>query len=90
MKNPPHPGEVVRYECIEALGLSVTAAAAALGVTRQTLSNLINGSAGISPEMALRLESGFSGTAEHWLRMQSAYELAAARKSGVKVKRIAA
>ena len=90
MKNPPHPGEIVRYECIEALGISVTAAAAAHGVTRQALSNLVNGSAGISPEMALRLESGFGGTAEHWLRMQVAYDLAEARKSGIKVKRIAA
>ena len=90
MKNPPHPGEIVRHECIAALGLSVTAAAAALGVTRQALSNLINGSSGISPEMALRLESGFGGTAEHWLRMQIAYDLAQARKTGVNVKRIAA
>ena len=92
MKNPPHPGEIVRYDCIEALGLSVSSAAAALGVTRQALSNLVNGSSGISPEMAIRLEKAFGGTAEQWLRMQMAYDLAQARKSGakIKVKRIAA
>lgn len=92
MKNPPHPGEIVRYDCIEALGLSVSSAAAALGVTRQALSNLVNGSSGISPEMAIRLEKAFGSTAEQWLRMQMAYDLALARKSGskIKVKRIAA
>ena len=92
MKNPPHPGEIVRYDCIEALGLSVSSAAAALGVTRQALSNLVNGSSGISPEMAIRLEKAFGSTAEQWLRMQMAYDLAQARKSGakIKVKRIAA
>ena len=92
MKNPPHPGEIVRYDCIEALGLSVSSSAAALGVTRQALSNLVNGSSGISPEMAIRLEKAFGGTAEQWLRMQMAYDLAQARKSGakIKVKRIAA
>ena len=92
MKNPPHPGEIVRYDCIEALGLSVSSSAAALGVTRQALSNLVNGSSGISPEMAIRLEKAFGSTAEQWLRMQMAYDLAQARKSGakIKVKRIAA
>jgi antitoxin HigA-1 len=92
MKNPPHPGEIVRYECIEPTGLNVTSAAEALGVTRQALSNLINGSAGISPEMAIRLERAFGGSAEHWLRMQMAFDLAQARKtaSKIKVKRIAA
>ena len=92
MKNPPHPGEIVRYDCIEALGLNVSSAAAALGVTRQALSNLVNGSSGISPEMAIRLEKAFGSTAEQWLRMQMAYDLAMARKSGskIKVKRIAA
>ena len=92
MKNPPHPGEIVRYDCIEALGLSVSSAAAALGVTRQALSNLVNGSSGISPEMAIRLEKAFGSTAEQWLRMQMAYDLAMARKSAskIKVKRIAA
>ena len=92
MKNPPHPGEIVRYDCIETLGLSVSSAAAALGVTRQALSNLVNGSSGISPEMAIRLEKAFGSTAEQWLRMQMAYDLAMARKSAskIKVKRIAA
>ena len=92
MKNPPHPGEIVRYDCIEALDLSVSSAAVALGVTRQALSNLVNGSSGISPEMAIRLEKAFGSTAEQWLRMQMAYDLAMARKSGskIKVKRIAA
>src|SRR5438270_7197995 len=70
MKNPPHPGSLVKYDCIEALGLTVTSAAGALGVTRQALSNLINGYSGISPEMAIRLEKAFGGTAEGWLRMQ--------------------
>ena len=92
MKNPPHPGELVKHECVEAAGLSVTAAAEALGVTRQALSNLTNGNSGISAEMALRLEKAFGGTAETWLRMQLSYDLAIARKSAskIKVKRIAA
>jgi len=92
MKNPPHPGSLVKHECIGALGLSVTEAARALGVTRQALSNLVNGNAGISPEMAIRLEKAFGGTAEGWLRMQLAYDLSEARKTAgkIKVKRIAA
>jgi antitoxin HigA-1 len=92
MKNPPHPGEIVKFDCIAAIGISVTAAAEAMGVTRQALSNLVNGSAGISPEMAVRLEKAFGGSAEHWLRMQVAYDLAQVRKiqSKMKVRRIAA
>lgn len=92
MKNPPHPGELVKFDCIEALGISVTDAADALGVTRQALSNLINGSAGISPEMAIRLEKAFGGTAEGWLKLQLAYDLAAVRKTAakIKVRRVAA
>lgn len=92
MKSPPHPGLLVKHDCIAATGLSVTAAAGALGVTRQALSNLINGSAGVSPEMAIRLEKAFGGTAEVWLRMQLAYDLNEARKSAakIKVKRVAA
>jgi addiction module HigA family antidote len=86
MKNPPRPGELVKHECIEALGLSVTNAAMALCVTRQALSNLINGSAGISPEMAVRLEKAFGGTAEGWLKLQLAYDLAAVRKTSAKIK----
>ena len=87
MHNPPHPGRIVRQECIEALGLSVTEGAKVLGVTRQALSNLVNEDAGISPEMAIRLEKAFGGTADTWLRMQSAYDLAQARKKDIDVRR---
>jgi addiction module HigA family antidote len=92
MKNPPHPGELVKQECIEALEMSVTDAADALGVTRQALSNLINGQSGISPEMAIRLEKAFGGTAEGWLKLQLAHDLATARKNiaRIKVRRVAA
>jgi antitoxin HigA-1 len=92
MKNPPHPGEIVKFDCLEPVGLSVTAGADALGVTRQALSNLVNGSAGVSPEMAIRLEKAFGGTAEHWLRLQMAYDLAQLRKTAtkIKIKRVAA
>ena len=89
MKNPPHPGELVKYDCLEALGLSVTKGAAILGVSRQALSNLINGHTAITPEMAIRLEKAFGGTAESWLRMQLAYNLAQAQKqaAAINVKR---
>ena len=80
MKNPPHPGMSVRYDCLEALGLSVTKGAKVLGVTRQALNNLVNGKAGISPEMAIRLDKAFGGTAEGWLSLQTAFDLAQARK----------
>ncbi len=80
MLNPPHPGRIVRQECIEALDLSVTEAAKVLGVTRQALNNLVNEKAAISPEMAIRLEKAFGSTADTWLRMQAAYGLAQARK----------
>ena len=70
MHNPPHPGEIIRDQCLEPLGLSVTDAAKGLGVTRKALSELLNGHAGISPEKALRLERAFGSTAETWLRMQ--------------------
>lgn len=92
MKEPPHPGLSVRHECLEPLGLSVTAAAKALGVTRQALNNIVNGKAGISPEMAIRLDKAFGGTAEGWLALQSAYDLAQAMKkaSSIAVKRIVA
>ena len=86
MKNPPHPGGSIRRACLEPLGLSVTEGAKVLGVTRQTLSNVINGKAGISPEMAIRLTKAFGSTAETWLRMQLAYDLAAARKDEGKIK----
>jgi addiction module HigA family antidote len=80
MKNPPHPGSSVRHDCIEPLGLTTTAAAKILGVTRQTLNNLVNGKSGISAEMAIRLDKAFGGGAETWLRVQMAYDLAQARK----------
>ena len=80
MINPPHPGEIVREECLEPLGLTVTAAARALGVTRQTLNNLVNERSGISPEMAIRLEKAFGSTAEFWLRLQASHDLAVARR----------
>jgi antitoxin HigA-1 len=78
MQNPPHPGGVIR-DCIEDLGLSVTEASVILDVTRPTLSRVINGHSAISPEMALRLSAAFGSTAEFWLRMQTAYDLAQAR-----------
>lgn len=71
-----HPGHIVRAECLAPLGLSVTAAAAILRVDRQTLSNLLNGRSGISPEMALRLEKAFGGSARAWMERQMEYELA--------------
>ena len=86
MKNPAHPGRIVRNACLEPLGLSVTEGAKILGVTRQALNNVVNGKAGISPEMAIRLSKAFGSTAETWLRMQLAYDLAAARKSENKIK----
>jgi antitoxin HigA-1 len=90
MKNPPHPGLSVRHDCIEALDLTITEAADILGVTRQTLNNLVNGKAGISPEMAIRLDKAFGGGAETWLRLQMAYDLAQARQheGAIKVKRV--
>lgn len=89
MKNPPHPGLSVRHECLEPLGLSVTKGAEVLRVTRQALNNLVNGRAGISPEMAIRLDKAFGGTAEGWLALQTAYDLAQARKmeGSISVKR---
>ncbi len=80
MKVPPHPGLSVRFDCLEALGLSVTAGAKVLGVTRQALNNLVNEKGGISPEMAIRLDMAFGGTAEAWLALQAAYDLAQARR----------
>ena len=75
MHNPPHPGGIVRRQCLEPLGLSVTRAAEGLGVTRQALSELLNGRTGISPEMAIRLSKAFGSTPETWLGMQQAYDL---------------
>ena len=86
MKNPPHPGRSIRDACLEPLGLSVTEGARILGVTRQALNNVVNGKAGISPEMAIRLAKAFGSTAETWLQMQVNYDLAQARKSESKIK----
>jgi addiction module HigA family antidote len=86
MKNPVHPGRIVRHDCLEPLGLSVTEGAKVLGVTRQALNNVVNGKSGISPEMAIRLAKAFGSTAETWLRMQLAFDLAAARKEESKIK----
>src|SRR5260370_2104330 len=75
MKNPPHPGGFVRRQCIEPLGLTITQAAHALGVTRTTLSELVNEKRGISPEMAVRLSKVFGGSAPTWLTQQAHYHL---------------
>ena len=88
MKNPPHPGGVVLRECIEPLGLTITEAAAALGVTRTTLSELVNGKRGISAEMAVRLSKAFGSSAESWLTQQAYYDLAHVRSERIKVKRL--
>ena len=87
MKNPPHPGRIVRQDCVEPLGLTVTEAARALGVTRQTLNNLVNGNAGISAEMAVRLAKAFGGSADMWLRLQANYDLAQIEQDQIDVKR---
>jgi antitoxin HigA-1 len=88
MKNPPHPGAVVLRQCIEPLGLTITDAAAALGVTRTTLSELVNGKRGISPEMSVRLSQVFGGSAESWLTQQAHYELAHVDAERIKLKRL--
>jgi len=86
MKNPVHPGRIVRHDCLEPLGLSVTEGAKILGVSRQALNNIVNGKSGISPEMAIRLTKAFGSTEETWLRMQLAYDLAAALKNESRIK----
>ena len=86
MKNPPHPGEIIRELCLEPLGLTVTRAAQGLGVTRKTLSMLLNGHAGISPEMAVRLSQAFGRSPESWLQLQAQYDLAQVRKSAKEIK----
>lgn len=75
MHNPPHPGEIMKELCLDPLGISVTDAADALGISRKTLSAILNGRAGISPEMAIRLSIAFDTSAESWLNQQSQYEL---------------
>jgi len=79
MKNPPHPGIGLRDD-IEALGLSIANAAKGLGITRQQLYNIVNGKSALTPEMALRLEKGIGGTAEGWLRLQTAFDMAELRR----------
>lgn len=86
MHNPPHPGEVIRRQCLEPLGLTVTAAAKGLGVSRNTLSMLLNGRLGISPEMAIRLSRGFGGSPESWLQQQMQYDLWQAHQRAGKIK----
>ena len=88
MKNPPHPGGFVLRRCIEPLGLTITAAAAALGVTRTTLSELVNEKRGISPEMAVRLSKVFGGSAETWLTQQAHYDLAQVHADRIELKRL--
>ena len=82
MHDPPHPGGIVRRQCLEPLGLTVTRAAEGLGVTRQALSELLNGRTGVSVEMAIRLSKAFGSTPETWLGMQMAYDLWQVRTRG--------
>ena len=86
MHDPAHPGEIVREECLKPLGLTVTAAAEALGVTRKALSDLLNGHSGVSPDMAIRLEQVFGSTADTWLRLQMQRDLWEARQRSDKIK----
>ena len=86
MMNPPHPGLSVRHDCLEPLGLNVTEAAKRLGVSRKQLSDIVNCHAGISPEMAIRLDKAFGAGADMWLRLQAAYDLAQAMKHADEIK----
>ena len=90
MHNPPHPGLTIRHDCLEPLGLTVTEGAKVLGVTRQALNNLVNGKAGISPEMAVRLSKVFGGSAESWLVQQAQFDLSRVEASKLNLKRLAA
>jgi addiction module HigA family antidote len=92
MHNPPHPGEVIKRQCLAPLRLTVTAAAEGLGVSRNTMSMLVNGRLGISPEMAIRLSLGFGGSPESWLRQQMDYDLwhAQQRTKGIKIRKFEA
>ena len=92
MHNPPHPGEILRQLCIEPLGLSVTEAAKGLGVSRKTLSAILNGRAGVSPEVAVRLSLAFGTSSESWLNQQIQYDLWRAEKGrkNLRVLRLAA
>ncbi len=86
MKKPPHPGLSVRHDCLAPLGLNVTEAAKRLGISRKQLSDIVNCHAGISPEMAIRLDKAFGGGADTWLRLQAAYDLARAMKHADRIK----
>ena len=86
MKKAVHPGKIIRHDCLVPLALTVTAAAKVLGVSRQALNNLLNGKAGVTPEMAIRLEKAFGGNADTWLRIQMNYDLAQALKGENKIK----
>jgi len=90
MKNPAHPGRLIKNE-LDEMGISVADAAEALGVTRQQLYNVINGKSAVTPEMAIRLEQGIGSTADTWLKMQTAYDLAQVRlrRDEIKVKKLA-
>ena len=88
MKNPPHPGELIG-DTLDEIGVSISAAAKGLGITRQQLHNLISGRSGITPEMAVKLEKAIGSTADSWLKMQMHYDLAQVRKRTIKVKRLA-
>ena len=90
MNNPPHPGPSVLHDCMEPLGISVTETAKRLGVSRKQLSSIVNERAGISPEMAIRLDKAFGGSAAAWYQMQAAYDLAQAmsRVDAINVERI--
>jgi addiction module HigA family antidote len=92
MHNPPHPGEILRELCIDPLGLSITETADALGVTRKTLSAILNGRSGISPEMAVRLSLAFGTSSESWLNQQAQYDLweAEKKRKQLKVKKLSA
>ncbi len=90
--NPPHPGEIIKELCLEPLGISITEAAKALGISRKTLSSIVNGNAGISPEMAVRLSIAFNTSSESWLNQQTQYDLweAEQHRKELRVKRLSA
>ena len=92
MHNPPHPGEIIKEFCLEPLGISITDAAEGLSVSRKTLSAIINGRAGVSPEMAVRLSIAFDTSAESWLNQQSQFDLwlAEQNRESLKVRRMSA
>ena len=85
MQNPPHPGGIVKRQCLDPLGLTVTRAAAGLDITRQALSELVNGRTGVSVEMSIRLSKAFGSTPETWLKMQMAYDLWQARERAERI-----